>query len=167
MLTSGSPASPTTSPPAEIADELLREDPDVSPQQRSIIAHHGGPLLVIAGPGLGKTLSLVLCTIKYPVNGPGQTQRIGGLHLHREGSIRTAGSDFRGEDARDLLEACGVSRTLQLVPLKNRFTWQQLREADGNNLGADWYNLALSYCTVESRHGATFPVRNPEIPPRT
>ena len=63
MTTAPSRVSTTAPLPAEIAAELLREYPDINPQQRSIIAHHGGPLLVIAGPGSGKTLSLVLRTI--------------------------------------------------------------------------------------------------------
>ena len=34
--------------------------PDLNPSQRDIVAHEGGPLLVVAGPGSGKTLCIVL-----------------------------------------------------------------------------------------------------------
>lgn len=45
-----------------IAPELqvLRECQDLNEQQRAIITHDEGPLLVIAGPGSGKTHSLIL-----------------------------------------------------------------------------------------------------------
>ena len=43
-----------------IAPALLREYPDMNDAQRTIVAHDDGPLLVIAGPGSGKTFSLVL-----------------------------------------------------------------------------------------------------------
>jgi DNA helicase-2/ATP-dependent DNA helicase PcrA len=46
-----------------IAPSLLREYPDLNDSQRAIIAHSEGPLLVIAGPGSGKTMSLVLRAI--------------------------------------------------------------------------------------------------------
>jgi ATP-dependent DNA helicase UvrD/PcrA len=44
----------------EIAPELLRAYPDLDAAKHEIIAHDQGPLLVIAGPGSGKTFSLVL-----------------------------------------------------------------------------------------------------------
>jgi DNA helicase-2/ATP-dependent DNA helicase PcrA len=46
-----------------IAPSLLKEYPDLNDSQRAIIAHGEGPLLVIAGPGSGKTMSLVLRAI--------------------------------------------------------------------------------------------------------
>lgn len=46
-----------------IAPALLQEYPRLNDAQRDIIGHEEGPLLVIAGPGSGKTLSLVLRAI--------------------------------------------------------------------------------------------------------
>jgi DNA helicase-2/ATP-dependent DNA helicase PcrA len=43
-----------------IHSDLLRAFPDLNDQQKEIIGHIEGPLLVIAGPGSGKTFSLVL-----------------------------------------------------------------------------------------------------------
>jgi len=43
-----------------IAPALLREYPAMNKAQRAVISHDDGPLLVIAGPGSGKTFSLVL-----------------------------------------------------------------------------------------------------------
>jgi hypothetical protein len=43
-----------------IAPALLRAYPALNDAQRAIIGHSAGPLLVIAGPGSGKTFSLVL-----------------------------------------------------------------------------------------------------------
>lgn len=49
---------------------------------------------------------------------------------------------LRGEDVRDLLEACGATRYLQPVPVSSRFSWQELTEmrkraGAENNTGAD------------------------------
>jgi DNA helicase-2/ATP-dependent DNA helicase PcrA len=43
-----------------IAPEILKHYPDLNEAQHRVIAHHEGPLLVIAGPGSGKTYSIVL-----------------------------------------------------------------------------------------------------------
>ncbi len=43
-----------------IAPQLLQAYPEINQDQRAIVAHEGGPLLVIAGPGSGKTLSMIL-----------------------------------------------------------------------------------------------------------
>ena len=40
--------------------QLLPESLDLNDEQRAIITHDDGPLLVIAGPGSGKTHSLIL-----------------------------------------------------------------------------------------------------------
>jgi UvrD/REP helicase N-terminal domain/Domain of unknown function (DUF4357) len=61
-MTNGIPvATPLTVQPAsEIAPELLLKYPELNPDQREIVGHDAGPLLVIAGPGSGKSLTLVL-----------------------------------------------------------------------------------------------------------
>jgi DNA helicase-2/ATP-dependent DNA helicase PcrA len=50
----------TGSCPASIAPEILSQFPDLNDAQRAIVGHLDGPLLVIAGPGSGKTYSIVL-----------------------------------------------------------------------------------------------------------
>jgi len=46
-----------------IAEVILQEYPRLNTEQKAIIGHSDGPLLVIAGPGSGKTFSLVLRTL--------------------------------------------------------------------------------------------------------
>jgi DNA helicase-2/ATP-dependent DNA helicase PcrA len=46
-----------------IAPQILDQYPDLDTAKHEIIGHDEGPLLVIAGPGSGKTLSLVLRTV--------------------------------------------------------------------------------------------------------
>ena len=43
-----------------IATAILKHYPDLNDAQREVIAHLDGPLLVVAGPGSGKTYSIVL-----------------------------------------------------------------------------------------------------------
>lgn len=43
-----------------IARAILEHYPDLSEAQREVVAHRDGPLLVVAGPGSGKTYSIVL-----------------------------------------------------------------------------------------------------------
>lgn len=46
-----------------IAQRLLDQFPAMNDAQRAIVGHESGPLLVIAGPGSGKTFSVVLRTL--------------------------------------------------------------------------------------------------------
>lgn len=46
-----------------VASALLREYPAMNDAQRDIVAHDAGPLLVVAGPGSGKSFGLVLRTM--------------------------------------------------------------------------------------------------------
>jgi DNA helicase II / ATP-dependent DNA helicase PcrA len=43
-----------------IALAILEHYPDLNDAQREVVAHLDGPLLVVAGPGSGKTYSIVL-----------------------------------------------------------------------------------------------------------
>jgi hypothetical protein len=54
-----------------IAPAILREYPAMSDAQREVVGHDDGSVLVIAGPGSGKTFSLVLRTRSGTVVGLG------------------------------------------------------------------------------------------------
>src|SRR5215212_11986718 len=43
--------------------EKLPTPPVLDPPQRAVVEHAGGPLLVLAGPGTGKTTTLVECVV--------------------------------------------------------------------------------------------------------
>jgi DNA helicase-2/ATP-dependent DNA helicase PcrA len=43
-----------------IAPAILKHYPDLNNAQREVVAHMDGPLLVVAGPGSGKTYCIVL-----------------------------------------------------------------------------------------------------------
>jgi len=43
--------------------EKLPTPPALDPSQRAVVDHPGGPLLVLAGPGTGKTTTLVECVV--------------------------------------------------------------------------------------------------------
>lgn len=52
-----------------IAPALLHAYPTLNEAQRAIVSHSDGPLLIIAGPGSGKTFSLVLRAMNLLVLG--------------------------------------------------------------------------------------------------
>ena len=53
----------------EIAPAILRLHPDLDSQQHEVISHADGPLLVIAGPGSGKTLCILLRAVNLLLAG--------------------------------------------------------------------------------------------------
>lgn len=59
-----------------IAPAILSHYPDLNDAQRSIIGHVDGPLLVIAGPGSGKTYSIVLRALNLLLLGQAQPDEI-------------------------------------------------------------------------------------------
>ena len=59
-----------------IADPLLQAYPKLNEAQKEIIRHTDGPLLVIAGPGSGKTFSLVLRALNLLLLGKVQPREL-------------------------------------------------------------------------------------------
>jgi DNA helicase II / ATP-dependent DNA helicase PcrA len=59
-----------------IAPEILKHYPDLNEAQRRIIAHPEGPLLVIAGPGSGKTYSMVLRALNLLLLGKAEPRQL-------------------------------------------------------------------------------------------
>lgn len=59
-----------------IAPEILQHYPDLNEAQRRVIAHQEGPLLVIAGPGSGKTYSIVLRALNLLLLGKAEPRQM-------------------------------------------------------------------------------------------
>ncbi|MBI4641150.1 MAG: ATP-dependent helicase, partial [Candidatus Tectomicrobia bacterium] len=59
-----------------IADAILREFPQLNEAQRDAVEHTEGPLLVIAGPGSGKTLVLVVRALNILLRGLAEPRQI-------------------------------------------------------------------------------------------
>ncbi len=59
-----------------IAPEILKQYPDLNEAQRRVIAHQEGPLLVIAGPGSGKTYSIVLRALNLLLLGKAEPRQM-------------------------------------------------------------------------------------------
>ena len=59
-----------------IAPAILKQYPGLNEAQRQIIGHSEGPLLVIAGPGSGKTFSIVLRALNLLVEGKAQPREL-------------------------------------------------------------------------------------------
>jgi len=61
---------------ANIAPEILGQFPDLNDAQRAIVGHLDGPLLVIAGPGSGKTYSIVLRALNLLLLGKAEPKEL-------------------------------------------------------------------------------------------
>jgi len=59
-----------------IAPAILTHYPKLNAVQREIVGHLNGPLLVIAGPGSGKTFSIVLRTLNLLLLGLAQPRQM-------------------------------------------------------------------------------------------
>ena len=59
-----------------IAPAILKHFPDLNDAQREIVAHVDGPLLVVAGPGSGKTYSIVLRALNLLLLGRAEAKEI-------------------------------------------------------------------------------------------
>ena len=68
---------------SSMAESITREFPTLNDAQRDAIAHTGGPTLVIAGPGSGKTEIMVLRALNAPAS-----EAVGLVHFrYREPSL--------------------------------------------------------------------------------
>src|ERR1041384_2099015 len=59
-----------------IAKPILQQYPKLNDEQKAIIGHSDGPLLVIAGPGSGKTFSLVLRALNLLLLGKAEPREL-------------------------------------------------------------------------------------------
>ncbi len=117
---SGSPpASIAEAPPPPVAppadDDLLD---GLNPDQRAAVTHDGGPLIIVAGPGAGKTLTL--------------TRRIAWLirreHVSPDRIIAVTFTNKAGREMRDRLAALLPGSPLPFVGTFHAFCLQTLRE---------------------------------------
>ena len=93
----------------EIATVILRLHPDLDHGQRQVVSHVDGPLLVIAGPGAGKTKTIQLRAVNLLLTGQADP---GDLVLCTFG--RDAASQLRQRFIQSAL-ACGVPGDLSRV----------------------------------------------------
>ena len=63
-------------PPVSVAPVILKHYPDLSSAQREVVGHLDGPLLVVAGPGSGKTYSIVLRALNLLLLGKAKAKEI-------------------------------------------------------------------------------------------
>src|SRR5438445_4864820 len=69
-----SPSTPTAKAAPAARYRLVRaavepvRAPDLDPSQQAVVDHPGGPLLVLAGPGTGKTTTLVEAVVDRVAN---------------------------------------------------------------------------------------------------
>ncbi len=122
------PAAPPTAPPE---DPQPKKDPpahliQLNEQQRQVVEHPGGALLIVAGPGTGKTFTL--------------TQRIARLIGEKNvSSERVLAVTFTNKAAEEmrarLLKSLGDSRQLPRVATFHSFCHQLLQE-EGRQPGA-------------------------------
>ena len=70
-----------------IASQLEREYPAVNEAQRRVVGHAEGPLLVIAGPGSGKTFALVLRTMNLLLTGKAHPSELVLCTFYGEGCL--------------------------------------------------------------------------------
>src|SRR5690242_6628086 len=59
-----------------IASELAKDFEDLNEAQKKVVAHDSGPMMVIAGPGSGKTKCLILRALNLLLTGAAEPQEL-------------------------------------------------------------------------------------------
>ncbi len=92
--------------PVDIEPAILRLHPELDSRQRTVVAHGDGPLLVIAGPGAGKTQTIHLRAVNLLLTGRAAPEDL---------VLCTFGRDAAGELQQRFSEsalACGIGGDL-------------------------------------------------------
>ena len=85
----------------DIAPAILRLKPEPDASQQQVIGHIEGPILVIAGPGSGKTGSIQLRAVNLLLTGRAKPSEAGALHLRPgRGPAATAALHLVGAGVR-------------------------------------------------------------------
>ena len=98
----------------KISNLITEKYPSINDDQKKIIEHDNGPLLVIAGPGSGKTFSIVLRAINLILNGLAKPSEIM-VRLYYEMDINMEGI----ETINHLLNRMNEMQQ-EIVKLQNR-----------------------------------------------
>ena len=70
-----------------VAPAIEEHYPELTESQREVVGHIDGPLLVIAGPGSGKTHSIVLRALNLLLLERAEPNEIVPLHLHGKSRV--------------------------------------------------------------------------------
>ena len=93
----------------EIAPAILRMHPELDADQREVVAHRDGPLLVVAGPGSGKSLCIQLRAVNLLLTGETGPERLVLCTFGRNAARRLGQRFLRSA------QGCGVPGDLSRV----------------------------------------------------
>lgn len=86
--------------PMSVAEKLRKNYPELSDSQLEIIGHTYGPLLIIAGPGSGKTLVLVMRALNIHLQNPFLQRAIARYLANKIGKITAEKRKIEFEEPR-------------------------------------------------------------------